>query len=407
MTEGPWEEFVAEASRRPVCGYFERGDAPGLGRRWAGWFTTADEVLRLSRPAPPRRLDQWTGRWLSAHPDGAVVGYVGFDAYSLWEPLVAGRRGPFPLGEVAAVPTFHQARIAGGHRRPVGPPGGDGGPEGQVPSADETLPGPRLRRAVGRLRRAIAAGEAFQVVVSSRRRFVVPEDLLARAGALRARERFAYFYCLKFADRTIVGASPESVIEIEGDRAAIHPIAGTRPIGPAGARRRLLERDPKELAEHRMLVDLARNDLGRIARPGTVRVRWRERTVRFARLDHLISRVDARLRPEVGPWSALAAAFPAGTVSGAPKIRATALLRREERTWRGPYGGAVGCLRPGGRAAWALAIRTAFARGRSLYTAAGAGIVWGSRPAREETEIRTKRERLERTLVGRPPCASS
>jgi anthranilate synthase component I len=148
-----------------------------------------------------------------------------------------------------------------------------------------------------------------------------------------------------------------------------------------------------------MLVDLARNDLGRVAVPGSVRVLWKERRVRYARLEHLVSRVGARLRRGVGPWDVLAAAFPAGTVSGAPKIRATELLRREEKSWRGPYGGTVGLLRSGGRAEWALAIRSGFAAGPRLYTAAGAGIVHASDPAREYDETLAKLAMVESTLV--------
>jgi anthranilate synthase component I len=151
-----------------------------------------------------------------------------------------------------------------------------------------------------------------------------------------------------------------------------------------------------------MLVDLARNDLGRICRPGTVRLAWKERLEPFARLEHLISRVEGTLLPSVGPWRALAASFPAGTVSGAPKIRATALLRREESTWRGPYAGAVGMIQSRGEAAWGLAIRCAFARAGTLYTAAGAGIVWKSEPKREFDETLLKLAELEAVLLGVP-----
>jgi len=252
---------------------------------------------------------------------------------------------------------------------------------------------------VDRLRDAIRSGEAFQVVLAHRRAWRRPADLIERAGRLRAAERYAYFYYLRVGDREIVGASPESVVEVEGDIARVNPIAGTLPrTSPAG--RLPLPQDPKELSEHRMLVDLARNDLGRVARPGSVRVLWKERRVRYAQLEHLVSRVGARLKPGLGPWDALAATFPAGTVSGAPKIRATELLRREEGTWRGPYGGSVGLLETGGRADWALTIRSAFAAGPRLFTAAGAGIVHASDGDREFDESLTKLEQLESCLLG-------
>jgi anthranilate synthase component 1 len=152
-----------------------------------------------------------------------------------------------------------------------------------------------------------------------------------------------------------------------------------------------------------MLVDLARNDLGSMCRAGTVRLVWEERRQRFARLEHLVTRVRGRLQEGVGPWRALSATFPAGTVSGAPKIRATELLRREEHSWRGPYAGTVALLRPHHQADFALAIRSGFAAGRRLYTAAGAGIVHRSEPSREFGETLAKLEHVEATLVGGRP----
>lgn len=151
-----------------------------------------------------------------------------------------------------------------------------------------------------------------------------------------------------------------------------------------------------------MLVDLARNDLGRIARPGSVRLGWTERRLRVARMEHLVSRVEATLSRGVGAWEALAATLPAGTVSGAPKIRATELLRSQERTWRGPYAGAVGWVSARNRADWALGIRTGFAAGDRLYTAAGAGIVHRSRPRREYAETLAKLALVESVLTGAP-----
>jgi anthranilate synthase component I len=317
----------------------------------------------------------------------------------LFEPLLkrVPPGSPFPLGEWALVSHFR--------RRPVHPSpvrSRRSSPDRRPEPRGDTLPATKFERSVARLREAIGAGEAFQVVLSHRRSWKRPEDLLDRATLLRARERFAYFYYLRFGEREIVGASPESVLETRLGRAFLHPIAATRPRHRV-AGRTLLHHDPKELAEHRMLVDLARNDLGRISRPGSVRVAWEEHLERFARLEHLVSRVEGVLLPSVGPWTALAATFPAGTVSGAPKIRATELIRREERTWRGPYAGAVGLIQGNGDAAWALTIRSGFTRGDELFTAAGAGIVWHSEPRREFHETLLKLEELERSLVGSPP----
>jgi anthranilate/para-aminobenzoate synthase component I len=394
----PWNEFLEASTRAECVGYFERGSAPGLPGRWAVSFTDPEEYWPLRTDTTVRELDADTKRRLKGDPQRALIGYVGFDASSLFEPLLqrTPKGSPFPLGEWALVSRLHRSRIhqspkvsrRRSFRRPT------------VPRRD-TLPAGKFGRSVVRLRQAIGEGEAFQVVLSHRRTWNRPEDLLDRATILRARERFAYFYYLRFGDREILGASPESVLETQSGRAFLSPIAATRPRRRASGRK-VLSRDPKELAEHRMLVDLARNDLGRISKPGTVRLLWEERLERFARLEHLISRVQGALLPSVGPWGALAATFPAGTVSGAPKIRATELIRREEGTWRGPYAGAVGLIDGSGNAAWALAIRTAFAKGDQLFTAAGAGIVWHSQPRREYRETLLKLEELETTLVGSP-----
>jgi anthranilate/para-aminobenzoate synthase component I len=395
----PWAEFVAQSADHECVGYFERGSAPGLSGRWALSYVEPDECWNLRARDTVEELEATTRRRLRGDPRRAIVGYIGFDATGLFEPLLPAPTlgGPFPLGEWALV--------TGLRLRPVGPAvpprPRSALPVRPSPGAD-TLPRQRFERSVERLRRAIGAGEAFQVVLSHRREWSRPEDLLDRATLLRARERFAYFYYLRFGPREIVGASPESVLETRRGRAYLSPIAATRP-RTRSAGRVMLHRDPKELAEHRMLVDLARNDLGRVARPGSVRLLWKERLERFARLEHLISRVEGILPASAGPWSVLSAAFPAGTVSGAPKIRATQLLRREEATWRGPYGGAVGMVRGNGDAAWALAIRSAFAHRDRLYTAAGAGIVWHSQPSREFDETLLKLKEVESTLVGPSP----
>ncbi len=394
----PWSAFVRRAEGAVCAGYIERGDAPGTPGRWAASFVDPRERFALGSHDSVASLEDHTARMLRGRRDRALIGYAGFDAVSLFEPLLRAvpPGSPFPLGEFAVVDRLRFERVA---RLPMRARASresryDGRP------LQETLGQRPFERAVRRAREAVGDGEAFQVVIGTRRSWPRPEDLLERAGRLRRHERFAYFYYLRFDDREIVGASPESVLEVDAGRAYVSPIAGTLPRGPARRGRRTLARDPKELAEHRMLVDLGRNDLGRISQAGTVRVLWKERGERFARLEHLISRVGGRLRRDVGPWEALAATFPAGTVSGAPKIRATRIIRSEERTWRGPYGGAVGLLRGNGDAAWALSIRSGFAAGRYLYTAAGAGIVWQSRPRREYHEVLTKLAQVESTLVG-------
>jgi anthranilate/para-aminobenzoate synthase component I len=388
----PWTEFVDSVGDAEYAGYFERGAAPGTPGRWAVSYVDPEDRLVLKPGTSAEVLDEIVRRRRGRPAGSGWVGFVGFDGTSLFEPLLrrfpAG--APFPIGEWAWVRNLRRRPVPSAPRAPAN------GRRTRVPSpASDTLPMPRFERSVRRLRDAIGLGEAFQVVLSHRRTWDRPADLVHRATLLRSRERFAYFFYLRSEGREIIGASPESVLEVSRGGAYVSPIAGTRPRGLGSAPRRSLSTDPKELSEHRMLVDLARNDLGRISRPGSVRLVWQERNERFSRLEHLVSRVAGRLNARVGPWAALAATFPAGTVSGAPKIRATKLLRREEASWRGPYAGAVGLIDSSNDAHWALAIRTVFASGPRLYTAAGAGIVWRSEPRREYEETLTKLAQVE------------
>jgi anthranilate/para-aminobenzoate synthase component I len=396
----PWREFSARAPGEEFAGYFEaNAGLPGESGR-ATWYVGDPEIRTITARSSPEEEGRASARFLQNHRDRAVIGYLGFDAVGIFEPTLrrvpAG--SPFPLGEFAYAEGVRRARVprrTGSPRRsPLGTP--------RAPVSD-SLPRPAYQQAVRRLVEEIRNGESYQVVLAHRRTWKRPAELVSAAGRLRRDERFAFFYYLKFGDREILGASPESVVEVAKERAYLNPIAGTIPRGRGRARRRPLTVDPKELSEHRMLVDLARNDLGAVARPGTVRLLSVEQVERYARLDHLVTHVGARLKPGIGPWDVLGSAFPAGTVSGAPKIRATELLRREERSWRGPYAGTVGLLDAPDRAQWALAIRTAFAARNRVYTAAGAGIVHRSEPAREFEETLTKLAQVEATIAGGAP----
>jgi anthranilate/para-aminobenzoate synthase component I len=396
MTDA-WEAFAGAADGREVAGYFEAAPRPGTPVGRAVSFVSASEVRTVTRHTVPADEARHIERYLEGRAGRAAVGFLGFDAVGLFEPrLRASPPGdPFPLGMFALVDRPTRSRV--GSPAPGTPPRRD--PPTTRP-LDDSLPSGAYGRSVRRLVRDIRNGEAYQIVLAHRRAWSRPDNLLERAGRLRRTERYSFFYYLRFHDYEVVGASPESVVEVVGDRAYLNPIAGTIPRGRRRSGRLPLALDPKELAEHRMLVDLARNDLGSVARPGTVRLLSREKLERYARLDHLVTRVGAGLRPGVGPWDVLSAAFPAGTVTGAPKIRATELLRREEASWRGPYAGTVGLLEGHGHADWALAIRTGFAARDRLYTAAGAGIVHRSEPRREFEETLAKLAQVEATLVG-------
>jgi anthranilate synthase component 1 len=199
-----------------------------------------------------------------------------------------------------------------------------------------------------------------------------------------------------------VGASPELLVLVEGDRMTTHPIAGTRPRGATPAEDEVLTEslraDPKERAEHVMLVDLGRNDLGRVARAGSVAVTKFMEVERYSHVLHLVSNVEARLRPDRDALDALRSIFPAGTLSGAPKVRAMQLIAELERERRGLYGGAVGYLGYDGNLDTAITIRSAvFSKGR-IHLAAGAGIVAGSVPEREFEETEHKGEAVRRAI---------
>jgi anthranilate synthase component 1 len=192
----------------------------------------------------------------------------------------------------------------------------------------------------------------------------------------------------------IAGASPETLVRVEGERVTLRPIAGTRRRGRTPEEDEALARemlsDPKEVAEHVMLIDLGRNDVGRIARAGSVEVPVRMAVERFSHVMHIVSEVSGTLAPGRGPWDVLAATFPAGTLTGAPKVRAMQIVRELEKRPRRVYGGAVGYVTRGNDLDFAIAIRTAVLKAGRFEVTAGAGIVADSVPALEAKETRNK-----------------
>jgi anthranilate synthase component 1 len=259
-------------------------------------------------------------------------------------------------------------------------------PEGEYPKAVEVA------------KEAIRAGECFQIVVAQRFEKVTTADPLDVYRVLRTSNPSPYMYLLRFDDFDIVGSSPEAHLKVtvaEGTRRALlRPIAGTRPRGAnpeadAALATELIE-DPKERSEHVMLVDLGRNDLGRVCRPGTVEVPEFATIERYSHVMHIVSTVVGELRADQTAFDALAATFPAGTLSGAPKVRAMEIIEELEPTRRGLYGGTVGYFGFGGDMDMAIAIRTALLRHGRAYVQAGAGIVADSNPAAEEQETRNK-----------------
>jgi anthranilate synthase component I len=251
---------------------------------------------------------------------------------------------------------------------------------------------------VERVREHIRAGDAFQVVLSQR--FEVPTEVeaLDLYRVLRATNPSPYMYLLRFAGREspfdVVGSSPEALVTVTGSSAVVHPPAGTRPRGATPEEdARLAEgllADPKERAEHVMLVDLARNDLGRVCVPGTVEVPDFMRIEHYSHVMHLVSTVAGEVAPQWDALDVFDATFPAGTVSGAPKPSAMAIIESLEPTRRALYAGTVGYVDAGGDLDMAIAIRTAVLHQGRAYVQAGAGVVADSDPATEEAETRHK-----------------
>ena len=235
-----------------------------------------------------------------------------------------------------------------------------------------------FEQAVETAKEYIAKGDIFQVVLSKRYDFKIKGDLVPFYRALRSINPSPYMYYFKSGTRQIVGSSPEMLVRIENRTVETFPIAGTRPhVINANENKRLakdLLSDAKERAEHVMLVDLARNDIGKISKFGSVRVPEFMQVHGYSHVQHIVSRVVGDLRDDCDSFNALQAVFPAGTVSGAPKVRAMEIIEELEANKRGPYAGAVGYFSYNGNADFAITIRTLFAQNEQAHLQAGAGI---------------------------------
>ncbi len=274
-------------------------------------------------------------------------------------------------------------------------PEGAGGPPAEL-SCTFTEAG--FLEAVRRAKEYIFAGDCMQVQISQRtsRRFDAPPLSLYRA--LRGVNPSPYMYYFDFGDHHVVGASPEILVRLAGDTVTLRPIAGTRPRGKSPAEDAAtaaeLLADPKERAEHVMLIDLGRNDVGRIAATGSVKVTEKMVVERYSHVMHIVSNVEGRLAPGLAALDVLRASFPAGTVTGAPKVRAMEIIDELEPVKRGLYSGAVGYLGFNGDMDVAIAIRTAVLKDRMLHVQAAAGVVADSDPLAEWRETQHKARAL-------------
>ncbi|CAM5724588.1 Isochorismate synthase MenF [Streptomyces violaceorubidus] len=267
-------------------------------------------------------------------------------------------------------------------------------PPSELPEYTALWGGPDFQDAVEDIKERIRAGEAFQVVPSQRFETPCTASALDVYRVLRATNPSPYMYLLRLDGFDVVGSSPEALVKVEDGRAMVHPIAGTRPRGATPQEDQALAEellaDPKERAEHLMLVDLGRNDLGRVCEPGSVEVVDFMSVERYSHVMHIVSTVTGRVAPDRTAFDVLTACFPAGTLSGAPKPRALQIIDELEPSRRGLYGGCVGYLDFAGDSDTAIAIRTALLRDGTAYVQAGAGVVADSDPVAEDTECRNK-----------------
>jgi len=267
----------------------------------------------------------------------------------------------------------------------------------EVPPKSNTAP-EEYKAMVLRAKEYIAAGDAFQIVLAQR--FEAPFTLspFSLYRALRRTNPSPYLYFLDFGDFAVAGSSPEILVRVRGDVVTIRPIAGTKPRGPTPHEDKALEEellaDPKERAEHLMLLDLGRNDVGRVAKIGTVNVTDQFFVERYSHVMHIVSNVEGTLDAKYDALDALAAGFPAGTVSGAPKVRAMQIIDELEKEKRGLYAGCVGYFSAAGEMDTCIVLRTALVKNGTMYVQAGAGIVADSDPDYEQTECINKAKAL-------------
>ncbi|HET6279870.1 MAG TPA: anthranilate synthase component I [Polyangia bacterium] len=399
----------------------------GAGFRVAEKVRTADPVgyvdhyLAALSPAVPPGLPRFFG---------GAVGWLGYDVVRSFEKLPSLKPDDLGLPEVCfaitdTVVIFDNLRgtlkvVAAADVAGVDPAAAYDGACQRIDAILERLarPAPPLRpldphppdvppvtrnkvtreayeAGVRRVQEYIRAGDAFQVVFSQRfevsRDDVDPFDVYR---ALRVTNPSPYMFHLEFPEAVVTGASPECLVRVDGGEVEVRPLAGTRKRGATPEEDLLLEQelraDPKERAEHVMLIDLGRNDVGRVTTAGSVRVDEVMAIERYSHVMHIVSNVRGKLAPGMRPADVIRAAFPAGTLSGAPKIRAMEIIEEIEPTRRGIYGGAVGYISYSGNVDLAIAIRTLVTTGDTIHVQAGAGIVADSVPAAEYAECLNK-----------------
>jgi anthranilate synthase component I len=385
LREGAAASFLLESVEKGRLG---RYSLVGCGARLVS-FEDAEHELAAGRP---------------------VVGYLGYDHVAKLEPTVPLPSDSAGLPEsrfvaadalvrfdhaasVAEVLAGDRDEIAGLLTRPFEEPRSDGSRHGETqrfPARGE------YEERVLAAQESIRAGDAYQIVLSQRAERPTDVAPLTLYRSLRRINPSPYHFLLELGDVSLVGSSPETLVKLEGTRASVNPIAGTAEPGLGDAEQLLASE--KDRAEHVMLVDLGRNDLSRVCAPGTVRVGRFLEPERYSHVTHLVSEVTGELRPECSAFDLLRACFPAGTVSGAPKVRAMQIISELEGYRRGPYAGAVGYALPDGSFDTCIAIRTVVLAEGLARLQAGAGIVADSEPWAEHEECLRKLAALEAAL---------
>lgn len=429
----------------------ERGSQVGrysfLGTDPTQVFTARDGVARLAGAGgseemagvkPLDRLEELLAARRIIMPEGAVVprfsggavGFAGYETACSLEPVQPARHDPFALPDLAFA--FYDTVVVFDHVQRTAQVLTQA-PLNEQPDVEYKAACRRIERVMRRLRgpvppiksgatgksgrpvksnltqgeyegmveaakEHIAAGDIIQVVLSQRFERETGAEPFNIYRALRMVNPSPYMFFLQFGDLCVVGASPEMLVQVQGKKVSTHPIAGTRPRGADRAEDERLERellaDEKERAEHLMLADLGRNDIGRIARIGTVKVPRFMQVEHYSHVMHIVSEVEGELEYGLGPVHALRACFPAGTVSGAPKVRAMQIISELERDRRGIYSGAAGYIGYDGNMDTAIAIRTLVIRDGVASVQAGAGLVADSVPATEYLETQHKARAL-------------
>jgi len=390
----------------PLCAYLRLRE-PGA----ASFLLESVDQGRLGRYS----LVGSGSRLLDVHEAQAsgepVVGHVGYDWIAELEPTVPlPEDGPgLPMSRFVVADTLLRFDHVRGVSEVVR---GDAEKIGALLAANITAPPPGSGHLAGPLRRFpdqatheagvlrskdyIRAGDAFQIVLSQRAERPTSATALEIYRALRRVNPSPYLFLLELGEYALIGSSPETHVKLEGTRASLNPIAGTTAVGDGDAE--LLLGSEKDRAEHVMLVDLGRNDLSRVCRPGTVRVERFLQVERFSHVTHLVSEVAGEIRDGVGAWDLLRATFPAGTVSGAPKVRAMQIISELERYRRGFYAGVVGYHIPGAGLDTCIALRTMLLHEGIAYLQAGGGLVADSDPSAEHVECLNKLAAVERAI---------